>query len=132
MTTIRHSRATTVANSSARNFNYGDFKLRKDAPSTLKQLVRPSQLVVATRVGYNISVSNQLATSINKHIKETTAGGGGFRIFGITIGASASRTTESETHEATFDSNSNTLMIKPRDTYGAATLLGIVGEKIKI
>lgn len=98
----------------------------------LKSLARPSQLVVATRVGLDITVSDSLATAISKHISETTSGGGGFTIFGIRIGVSASHTTESETHEATFESASNTLTIFPRDVYGSATLLGIVGEKLKI
>jgi len=115
-----------------RDFNPDQFKLRKDAPNFLKQLVKPTQLLVATRVGYQITVSDSLATSIDKHIKETTAAGGGFRIFGITVGASASHTTESETHKATFNMATKTLTVVPRDVYGAATLLGIVGSKIII
>lgn len=115
-----------------RDFNPSQFKLRSDAPKNLKQLVKPTQLIVATRVGYEITVSDSLATAITKHFKETTAAGGGFRIFGITVGASASHTTESETHEATFVAASKTLKVVPRDVYGAATLLGIVGSKITI
>lgn len=115
-----------------RDFDPSQFKLRSDAPKNLKALVKPKQLIVATRVGYEISVGDSLATAITKHFKETTAAGGGFRIFGITIGASASHTTESETHEATFDSAAKVLRVVPRDVYGAATLLGIVGTKITI
>lgn len=63
----------STANSLTRNFNHHDFKLRSDAPNFLKQLVRPTQLIVATRIGYEITVSDSLATAIDKHIKETTA-----------------------------------------------------------
>lgn len=133
-TTVSHHHSARIAKPRfpPRNFNHNEFKLRADAPKNLKQLVRPTQLIVATRVGYEITVSDSLATAITKHIKETTSAGGGFRIFGITIGASASHTTESETHEATFDEAAKTLRVVPRDVYGAATLLGIVGTKIEI
>jgi hypothetical protein len=116
----------------ARNFNPGNFQLRSDAPPFLKQLVRPTQLIVATRVGYTITVGDELSTAIDTHIREVSEAGGGFRIFGITIGASASHTTETDTHAATFDSASRTLTVVPKDLYGAATLLGIVGSKITI
>jgi hypothetical protein len=120
-----------IADPSLRNFNPGDFKLRKDAPAYLKNLVRPTQLIVATRVGYEI-VGDELKTAIDTHYKETTEAGGGFRIFGIRIGASASHTEENETHEATWNSAGRSLVVRPKDVYGAATLLGIVGVKITI
>lgn len=69
-----------IANLTARNFNPGDFKLHKDAPAYLRNLVRPTQLIVATRVGYEITVGNELRTAIDTHYKETTEAGGGFRV----------------------------------------------------
>jgi hypothetical protein len=98
----------------------------------LRNLVRPTQLIVATRVGYEITVGDELKTAIDTHYSETTEAGGGFRIFGIRIGASASHTEEKETHEATWNSAARSLVVKPKDVYGAATLLGIVGSRITI
>jgi hypothetical protein len=83
-------------------------------------------------VAYEIIVDDELATAIDTHFKETSEAGGGFRIFGIRVGASASHTTVIDTHVATFNSASCTMSIIPKDVVGAATLLGIVGAKIKI
>lgn len=116
-----------------RNFNYKDFKLRSDAPAFLKYLVRPSGLVVATRLGYEITVSGSLATTLDTHFKQTTTVNAGFSIFGTSIwGASVSKTDERNTHSATYDAASRTLKVVPRDNFGAATLLGVAGERISI
>jgi hypothetical protein len=122
----------SITDASARDFNPVYFELSDDAPDFLKSLVRPTQLIVATRVAYEITVDDELATAIDTHFKETSEAGGGFRIFGIRVGASASHTTEIDTHEATFNSASRTMSITPKDVVDAATLLGIVGAKIKI
>jgi hypothetical protein len=116
-----------------RNFNYRDFKLRADAPKFLKYLVRPSGLVVATRLGYEITVGGSLATTLDTHFKQTTKVNAGFSIFGTSIwGASVSKTDERNTHSATYDAASKTLKVVPRDSFGAATLLGVVGQRIFI
>lgn len=95
--------------------------------------MQPTQLVVANRLGYEITVSAEMAESLDTHYKEVVAASGGFRIFGISIwGGSAGHTDERNTHEASFDKASRTFKVVPRDDTGVATLIGVVGSKFNI
>lgn len=85
-----------------------------------------------SRLGYEIKVNNALGKSIDTQFKQTTSGGGGFRIFGIRIGASYSKTDGRNTHEASFDAATNTVKVVPKDDTGVATLIGVIGEKFEV
>jgi hypothetical protein len=77
-------------------------------------------------------VSNALAKTIDTQFKQTIAAQGGFRIFGISIGASYSKTDERNTHEATFDMTTNTVKVVPKDDTGTATVIGVAGERFEV
>lgn len=109
------------------------YKLRKSAPLNLQQLVKPTQLVVANRLGYEITISDAQASSFDTYYKQVVAASGGFRVFGISIwGGSAGHTDERNTHDATFDRATNTFKVTPRDDTGVANLVGLVGSKFNI
>jgi len=113
------------ANTFPRNVNLNGYKLSKDAPANLRQLVRPTQLVVASRLGYEITVGTTFAAQLDTHFKQTTKASGGFRIFGLTIwGGSSSRTDERNTHSASYNAETRTLKILPDNDVGTATLVG--------
>jgi hypothetical protein len=121
------------ANTSARNVNLNGYKLSKAAPANLRQLVRPTELVLASRLGYEITVGTAFAAQLDTHFKQTTKASGGFRIFGITIwGGSASKTDERNTHSATYNADTRTLKIIPDNDVGTATLVGVIGERINV
>lgn len=113
------------------NVDLSKYKLRDDAPPQAKTLARVSSLVVASALGYEITVGANTAREIDTKLKETTQGGGSLNIFGIPIrlGGSASREKVSNSHTATFNEATNTLKIAPRFETGYATVIGIVGEK---
>lgn len=117
-----------------RNADISKYKLRKDAPQSTKTLARVTQLIVVTYLGYEISVGTKTASTINKKMKETTAAGGGVKIFGIPIGLSAggSSTNEHNSHSAEWDNATMTMKVLPRTDTGIATVIGVVGEKFSI
>jgi hypothetical protein len=123
---------TSIANTSARNIDVSQYTLKKTTPANLQQLFKPTQIVVASRLGYNITVSDALASSLDTQFKQTIAASGGFTIFGIRIGAKASKTDITETHYASFDRSTNTVSVTPKSDTGVATLVGVIGEKVSI
>jgi hypothetical protein len=83
-------------------------------PGTI-QLVRPTQLLVVNRLGYEITVNDALASSLDTHFNKTIAARGGVSIFGISIwGGSASKADERNTHDASFDRASRTVKVVSR------------------
>ncbi|KAJ1328209.1 hypothetical protein MN608_07545 [Microdochium nivale] len=117
-----------------RNLDVSQFKLRDDAPTDVKQLIRPSQLIVASKFGYEISFSDSIASSFDSQYKKAVSAGGSINILGlpISLGASGSSTTEKNTHQADWDAASNTLKVEPKADVQTATVLGVVGEKFSI
>lgn len=111
-----------------------NYKLRDDAPKQLKSLAKITALVVASALGYEITVSASVARTVDTKFKETTQAGGYVYIFGIPIrlGAGGSSTKESNSHTATFDSATNTIKVVPRFETGYATVIGIIGEKFNV
>lgn len=103
------------------------------APANVKPLVKPTMMVLATRLGYTVQVGAAGSQTFDSMSKSVTSGGGSVRIFGIPcdFGASASTTSETTTHRASWDSTSNTFTVKPTDNCGFATIVGMVGEKIQ-
>src|ERR1700742_3009635 len=112
-----------------RNFDVTKYKLRKDAPNEVKTLARVTQLVVVTYLGYEITVGSKVASTIDTKMKETTAAKGSLSVFGlpISLSASGSKTTENNTHTATWDNASKTFSVKPNSDTGVATVIGVVG-----
>lgn len=117
-----------------RNVDVSNFQLTDDAPKRLRTLARPSQLVAVKRLGYEITVGDKTSRTIDAKFKETTSAGGQLTIFGIHIrlGGSGSHESENNTHDAKWDASTKTLKVVPKDDYGTATIVGIVGEKLNI
>lgn len=120
--------------SGAWDVDLSNYKLRADAPDQLKSLVKITALVVASALGYEITVSASAARTVDTKFKEVTQAGGYVYIFGIPIrlGAGGSSTKESNSHTATFDSATNTIKVVPRFETGYATVIGIIGEKFNV
>ncbi|KAM7194155.1 hypothetical protein V8F20_008075 [Naviculisporaceae sp. PSN 640] len=120
-------------NSGRWDVDLSNYKLRGDAPKQLKSMAKITALVVASALGYEITVSDTIAQTIDTKLKETTQASGFVSIFGIPIhlGPSGSSTKESNSHTATFDSATNTFSVVPRFETGYATVIGIIGEKFK-
>lgn len=125
---------TTNALSFRRNIDTSKYKLRSDAPKDVKALARVSQLVIATGLGYEITVGASTASTIDTKYKETSSAGGSISIFGIPIGigGGGSHSEEHDSHKATWDSASKTFKVTPAADVGFATVVGLVGEKLNI
>ncbi|KAK5693309.1 hypothetical protein LTR17_025120 [Elasticomyces elasticus] len=115
------------------NIDVSQYKLRSNSPVALQQLVKPTQLVVANRLGYEITISDSQADSFDTYYQSVVAAKGGFRVFGISIwGGSAGHTETRNTHDASFDRATSTFKVVPRDDVGVANLVGLVGSKFNI
>ncbi|TPX18943.1 uncharacterized protein E0L32_011336 [Thyridium curvatum] len=116
------------------NIDTSKYKLRSDAPKDVKALARVSQLVIATGLGYEITVGASTASTIDTKYKETSSAGGSISIFGIPIGigGGGSHSEEHDSHKATWDSASKTFKVTPAADVGFATVVGLVGEKLNI
>lgn len=117
-----------------RNIDISKYKLKASAPDRVKTLVRPSGMIVASRIGYQITVGAKTASTLDSKLKSTTSAGGGISIFGIPIslGGSGSRSTEENSHVGTWDNASKTLTVEPTSDTGFATIVGVIGEKFNI
>ncbi|KAK7921660.1 hypothetical protein PG985_009682 [Apiospora marii] len=113
------------------NFDVSGYSLRPDSPKEVRTLVRPSQLVVVTQLGYEITLAGSSAVRMDEFFTKSTSVGGSMSIFGvpISVGGSGSMMEEKSTHKAHWDAASNTLKVVPKDDSGTATVVGIVGEK---
>ncbi|KAM7210391.1 hypothetical protein V8F06_014222 [Rhypophila decipiens] len=116
------------------NIDVSKYKLRSDAPKELKNLARVTSLVLASGLGYEITVGATAAGQIDTHYQKTVSAGGSVSIFGIPIGlgGSGSSTEESASHSATWDSASKTFKVVPSDQAGYASVVGLMGEKFNI
>ena len=127
---LQHRQAADI---SCRNIDVSQYKLKKGAPAKLQQLVKPTQLVIASRLGYEITIAEDQAEAFDTYYKTVVAASGGFRVFGMTLwGGSAGHTEEQTTHSASFDRATNTFKVVPRDDTGVANLVGVVGSKFNI
>lgn len=110
------------------------YKLRSDAPKSVKTLARVSQVIVIAGLGYEITVGDSTASSLDAKLKETTSAGGSISVFGIPInlGGSGSSTTEKNSHSTTWDKASKTFKVVPNFDNNTATIVGVVAEPFNI
>lgn len=90
-------------------------------------------MVLATRLGYIIQVSNSARAAFDSMSKQATSGGGSVNIFGIpcSFGGGHSSTSEQTTHNASWNSNTGVFTVSPTDNCGFASIVGMIGEKMK-
>ncbi|KAM7183141.1 hypothetical protein V8F33_013771 [Rhypophila sp. PSN 637] len=110
------------------------YTLRSDAPKEAKALARVTSLVMATGLGYEITVGSGVAETVDNYCDKTVQAGGSISIFGIPIGVggSGSSTDEKTSHMASWDSESKTFKVFPAEEAGYATVVGLMGEKFNI
>ena len=116
------------------NIDISAYKLRSDAPKEIQTLARISSLVIATGLGYEITVGANTASDIDSRFRQTTSASGSLSIFGIPINLSGdgSTTDERNSHTATWDNASKTFKVIPAPETGFATVVGVIGEKFDI
>jgi hypothetical protein len=117
-----------------RNVDVSKYKLRSDAPKDVKTLARVSQVIVIAGLGYEITVGDSTASSLDTKLKETTSAGGSISIFGIPIGlgGSGSSTTEHNTHSTSWDKATKTFKVVPNFDNNTATVVAVVAEPFNI
>jgi len=76
-----------TGNVSNRKGNYP--KLKEGAPDSVKILVRPSQLLLVSKPGYNVMFGGTVATTFDKKVIDVKSGGGYASLFGIPISLGA-------------------------------------------
>ncbi|KXJ86957.1 hypothetical protein Micbo1qcDRAFT_208734 [Microdochium bolleyi] len=102
------------------DIDFNQIRLRGDAPANLKNLARPTRMVVAARLGFEISFGSESARKFDSMFQP----GGSMRVLGISTG------TESDTHKVNWDSSSKTLRVVPKDDVPTTTVLGVVAQKV--
>jgi len=111
---------------------YSQFK--KYSPEKLTELVRPTQLILATEVGLEVTFTGSLKHTFDEEVKKNTDASGylNLRIFNLDIAIGPKHETRDTktTHEATWDNSSGSLSVKPSSILGQITLLGVVGETL--
>ncbi|KAM7217518.1 hypothetical protein V8F06_007149 [Rhypophila decipiens] len=115
------------------NIDISKYTLRSDAPKDVKALARVTSLVMATGLGYEITVGSGVAKTVDNYYNKTVQAGGSISIFGIPIGVggSGSSTDEKTSHMASWD-ESKTFKVFPAEEAGYATVVGLMGEKFDI
>jgi hypothetical protein len=90
------------------------------------------QFVIVSKLGFEVQFDGEAKDEFDKKVNDTTSGGGSFRLFGIPIGinASASTTTGSTTHSASWDKQSGKLNITATEDGGFASIIAVIGEKL--
>ena len=108
------------------------YKLKPNAPNDVKTLVRPTQLLLVSNLGYKVKFGTKLASRFDTKVKDTKKAGGSVKIFGIPIGLNAdfNKSTEKTSHVGTWDNTSGEFTVKAIPDAGFATMLGVIGEKI--
>ncbi|KAJ9655022.1 hypothetical protein H2201_008893 [Coniosporium apollinis] len=107
-------------------------KLKPGTDPAIAELVRPTQLVCASGVGFKISFGGGLETQFDERIKKYEKEEGSVRIFGFNINVGHKKASTKTTHVGTWDRASSTFTINPTDQVGFCTLLGVIGEKITV
>ena len=115
---------------SHRNADVSKYKLRLDAPKEVKTLARVSQVIVIAGLGYETTVGDSTASTLDTKLNETTSAGGSISGFGIPInlGGSGSPTSEQNTHKTSWDKASMTFKVVPDFANNSATVVGIAAE----
>jgi hypothetical protein len=103
------------------------------APQEVQTLVKPTQLLLATRLGYKVKLGSSSSEQFDSYYKDTIRGGGSVSIFGIpcSIGGGTSHSTENTTHNLNWNSTNQEFTVDPTDNAGFATIVGLIGEKVK-
>ncbi|KAG8533375.1 uncharacterized protein KY384_002158 [Bacidia gigantensis] len=85
-------------------------------------------------LGYEVTGGSSTANNIDTKLKETTSGGGSISVFGIlvNVGASGSKSTENNNHNATWDNSSRIFKVVPAQDVGFANIVGLVSEKFTL
>lgn len=87
-----------------RNIDVSKYKLRSDASKDLKVLARPTQFMVATRMGYEITIGSKTASTLDSKLKSTTSAGGNVSISGIPVSVGGSGSSSSRSHHRIHES----------------------------
>jgi hypothetical protein len=110
------------------------------APQEVQTLIKLTQLLLATRLGYKVKLGSSSSKQFDSYYKDTVRGGGSVSIFGIpcSIGGSTSHSTENTTHSTentthnlNWNSTNQEFTVDPTDNAGFATIVGLIGEKVQ-
>ena len=109
-------------------------KLKEGAPPSVQTLVRPSELVLASRLGYKVKFGSALASSFDQKVSDSKSGSvsASVKVFGIPIkiGGNINTSTTDTTHVGKWDSTNGELTVEATTDGGFATVIAIIGEKI--
>ncbi|KAI1828052.1 hypothetical protein F4861DRAFT_241146 [Xylaria intraflava] len=121
------------------SWDLGDVRARykgllPGAPKSVHTLVKPSQLLLATHLGYTIKLGAAMANEFDSHYQQVTQAQGSIRILGILAGPTAnfSQKNYQNTHMLDWNASSQEITVKPTTNTGFATIVGIVGEKLNV
>jgi len=88
----------------------------------LKTLSRASQVVVVAGLGFEITVGESTAETLDSELEETTNASGSISVFGITINLGDD---EHNTHTTSWDKESRTFKVVPDFDNNITTVVGV-------
>ncbi|RBR23745.1 uncharacterized protein FIESC28_03450 [Fusarium coffeatum] len=105
------------------NVDLSKYKLRSEAPNEVKTLSRASQVVVVAGLGFEITVGESTAETLDSELEETTNAGGSISVFGITINLGDAG---KNTHTTSWDKDFRTFKVVPDFDNNITTVVGVV------
>ncbi|KAF4974303.1 hypothetical protein FZEAL_8777 [Fusarium zealandicum] len=108
------------------------YNLRSDAPEEVKTLAKVTQMIVVSGLGYEITVGDSTASTLDSKLQEAMNDGGVVSVFGIPVSLDGSDSTDEEdkTHKASWDEDSRTFTVTPNLDNNCVTVVGVVGERV--
>lgn len=100
------------------------------APSQVKDLVRPLQILCGTAIGLEMTFSGGAEKQFDELHEQYESLEGGVRIFGFNVSLARNTSDISATHSGSWDRTNGRFVVKPVDGAGWCTLLGVLGEKL--
>ena len=98
----------------------------------MKILVRPSKLLLVSKLGYSINFRGSIAATFDNKVSEVTSRGGFVSVFGTPVAMGIDGSTNNDTtHVGKWDSANGTFEVTPTANGGFATVVAVVGEKLQ-
>ncbi|GES60299.1 uncharacterized protein RAG0_08343 [Aspergillus terreus] len=103
-------------------------------PVELKTLARPTTILCASGVGLEVKFSGSAKKDFEEKYRKTSEKRGGIRIFDFAIGLGADETQETshQKMEHSYEYETGSLTVNPKDLLGTCTVLAILMHKLEV
>ncbi|KAI8934437.1 hypothetical protein NX059_009169 [Plenodomus lindquistii] len=104
-------------------------QLRPGAPNDVKTLVRPVEMLLASKLCFEIEFSDDAKDAFDRLFNDVANHVGYIRVFGVAV-AIADNVRDNTTHAGTWDDANGIFVVTPIADTGLVTVLAVTGEKL--